>query len=87
MASVMAAPVGISIQFDRPISVMVRKNARAPGGSARARSSTNGSMSRNPMTTSDNASTTCSNSVRSFRRKIACPFSTGFPEAPSRIAA
>ena len=69
----MAAPVGISIQFDRPMSVIARKNFRVSGVSARARSSMNGSISKKPIKTSDDASTTCSTMVRSFRRKVMAP--------------
>src|SRR6185312_14778451 len=64
----MAAPVGISIQFDLPRSVIARRNLRASGISTFDRSSMNGSTMRSPNSTMESASTTCSISVKSLRR-------------------
>ena len=66
----MAAPVGMSIQFDLPISVTAFKTFRASGASALDRSSMNGSNRRKPKRTRESARTTCSTMERSFKRNV-----------------
>src|SRR5262245_27993960 len=58
----------MSIQFDLPISVMVWKNLRTPGGNALARSNKNGSTISMQRKMSESASTSCSAGVRSLSR-------------------
>src|SRR5262245_17583907 len=60
----------MSIQFDLPISVMVWKNLRTPGGNALARSNMNGSTISMQRKTSESASTSCSTRVRSLSRTL-----------------
>src|SRR5262245_45211451 len=83
-ASATAAPVGMSIQFDMPISVIVLNTLRTLGSSALAAATINGSMRRKLARARETAISTWSEMGRSFRRNaIPSHFGKGL-STPSR---
>src|SRR4029079_18875846 len=69
-ASATAAPVGMSIQFDMPTSVIVLNILRTPGRSSSASSSISGSRRRKPARARETAISTWSEMDKSFRRDV-----------------